>query len=33
MLAEILAVRSGRSGGRLKEVPHRIHAAPVARKK
>jgi xanthine dehydrogenase accessory factor len=30
MLAEILAVRAGRSGGRLKESPHRIHAEPVA---
>jgi xanthine dehydrogenase accessory factor len=30
MLAEILAVRAGRAGGRLKESPHRIHAEPVA---
>jgi xanthine dehydrogenase accessory factor len=30
MLAEILAVRGGRAGGRLKESPHRIHAEPVA---
>jgi xanthine dehydrogenase accessory factor len=30
MLAEILAVRAGRVGGRLKESPHRIHAEPVA---
>jgi len=29
MLAEILAVRAGRAGGRLKESPHRIHAEPV----
>jgi xanthine dehydrogenase accessory factor len=30
MLAEILAVRAGRAGGRLKESPHRIHAEPVS---
>jgi xanthine dehydrogenase accessory factor len=30
ILAEILAVRAGRAGGRLKESPHRIHAEPVA---
>ena len=30
MLAEILAVRSGRGGGRLKEAKTRIHAEPVA---
>jgi xanthine dehydrogenase accessory factor len=30
MLAEILAVRSGRAGGRLKGSQHRIHAEPVA---
>jgi xanthine dehydrogenase accessory factor len=30
MLAEILAVRAGRVGGRLKEATHRIHAEPVA---
>jgi xanthine dehydrogenase accessory factor len=30
MLAEILAVRAGRSGGRLKESSYRIHAEPVA---
>jgi len=30
MLAEILAVRAGRAGGRLKESLHRIHAEPVA---
>ena len=29
MLAEILAVRTGRSGGRLKESRNRIHAEPV----
>jgi xanthine dehydrogenase accessory factor len=29
MLAEILATRAGRAGGRLKESPHRIHAEPV----
>jgi hypothetical protein len=29
MLAEILAQRAGRAGGRLKESPHRIHAEPV----
>src|SRR5207248_10887187 len=30
ILAEILAIRAGRPGGRLKESPHRIHAEPVA---
>jgi xanthine dehydrogenase accessory factor len=30
MLAEILAVRAGRDGGRLKESSHRIHAEPVS---
>jgi xanthine dehydrogenase accessory factor len=30
MLSEILAVRAGRGGGRLKESPHRIHAEPVS---
>jgi xanthine dehydrogenase accessory factor len=30
MLAEILAVRAGRAGGRLRDSPHRIHAEPVA---
>jgi xanthine dehydrogenase accessory factor len=30
MLAEILAQRAGRAGGRLKESPHRIHAEPVS---
>jgi xanthine dehydrogenase accessory factor len=30
MLAEILAVRAGRAGGRLRESPHRIHAEPVS---
>ena len=30
MLAEMLAVRAGRSGGRLKEAKTRIHAEPVA---
>jgi xanthine dehydrogenase accessory factor len=30
ILAEILAVRAGRSGGRLKESPHRIHAEAVS---
>jgi xanthine dehydrogenase accessory factor len=30
MLAEILAVRAGRAGGRLRESRHRIHAEPVA---
>jgi len=30
ILAEILAVRAGRAGGRLKESSHRIHAEPVA---
>ena len=29
MLAEILATRAARAGGRLKESPHRIHAEPV----
>jgi xanthine dehydrogenase accessory factor len=29
MLAEILAQRAGRAGGRLKESPRRIHAEPV----
>jgi xanthine dehydrogenase accessory factor len=33
MLAEILAVRAGRAGGRLKAAPHRIHAEPLAGKK
>jgi xanthine dehydrogenase accessory factor len=33
MLAEILAVRAGRSGGRLKAAEHRIHAEPVAGRK
>ena len=33
MLTEILAVRAGRSGGRLKDAPRRIHAEPVAAKK
>jgi xanthine dehydrogenase accessory factor len=33
MLAEALAVRVGRGGGRLKDSPHRIHAEPVAGKK
>jgi xanthine dehydrogenase accessory factor len=33
MLAEILAVRAGRSGGRLKDAARRIHAEPVAGKK
>jgi xanthine dehydrogenase accessory factor len=33
MLAEILAVRAGRSGGRLKDSAQRIHAEPVAAKK
>ena len=33
MLTEILAVRAGRSGGRLKDSSHRIHAEPVAGKK
>jgi xanthine dehydrogenase accessory factor len=28
MLAEILAVRAGREGGRLRSSPHRIHAEP-----
>jgi xanthine dehydrogenase accessory factor len=30
MLAEILAVRAGRDGGRLKQSSHRIHAEPVS---
>ena len=30
MLAEALAVRAGRTGGRLKDSPRRIHAEPVA---
>jgi xanthine dehydrogenase accessory factor len=29
MLAEALAVRAGRTGGRLKDAAHRIHAEPV----
>ena len=33
MLTEILAVRAGRSGGRLKDSAQRIHAEPVAGKK
>ena len=33
MLAEILASRAGRSGGPLKDAPHRIHAEPLAAKK
>ena len=33
MLTEMLAVRAGRSGGRLKDSAHRIHAEPVAAKK
>ena len=33
MLAEILAARAGRSGGPLKDAPHRIHAEPLAAKK
>jgi xanthine dehydrogenase accessory factor len=33
MLAEMLAVRVGRSGGPLKDAAHRIHAEPVAGKK
>ena len=33
MLAEALAVRAGRTGGRLQDSPHRIHAEPVAGKK
>ena len=33
MLAEALAVRAGRAGGRLRDAPHRIHAEPVAGKK
>jgi xanthine dehydrogenase accessory factor len=30
MLAEVLAQRAGRAGGRLKESPRRIHAEPVS---
>jgi xanthine dehydrogenase accessory factor len=30
VLAEILAIRAGRAGGRLKDSPHRIHAEPVS---
>jgi xanthine dehydrogenase accessory factor len=30
MLAEALALRAGRRGGRLKDSPHRIHAEPAA---
>jgi len=30
ILAEIIAVRAGREGGRLRESPHRIHAEPLA---
>ncbi len=33
MLGEILAVRAGRSGGQLRDAPHRIHAEPLAGKK
>jgi xanthine dehydrogenase accessory factor len=33
MLAEILAARAGRSGGRLKDASARIHAEPLAGKK
>jgi xanthine dehydrogenase accessory factor len=33
MLAEALALRAGREGGRLKDATHRIHAEPVAGKK
>ena len=33
MLAEALAVRAGRTGGRLQDSPRRIHAEPVAGKK
>ena len=33
MLAEVLAVRAGRSGGALTRSGHRIHAEPVAGKK
>jgi xanthine dehydrogenase accessory factor len=33
MLAEILAVRAGRSGGPLKDAATRIHAEPLAEKK
>jgi xanthine dehydrogenase accessory factor len=30
ILAEILAVRAGRTGGRLRESAHRIHAETVS---
>jgi xanthine dehydrogenase accessory factor len=33
ILAEILALRAGRTGGSLKSSPHRIHAEPVASNK
>ena len=33
MLAEALAVRVGRTGGRLRDSVHRIHAEPIAGKK
>jgi xanthine dehydrogenase accessory factor len=33
MLAEALAVRAGRAGGRLRDSPHRIHADVIAGKK
>jgi xanthine dehydrogenase accessory factor len=33
MLAEALALRAGREGGRLRDSPHRIHADAVAGKK
>jgi xanthine dehydrogenase accessory factor len=33
MLAEVLAVRAGRTGGRLKDASRRIHAEPLAGKK
>jgi xanthine dehydrogenase accessory factor len=33
MLTEILAVRAGRAGGRLRDSSHRIHTEPVAGKK
>ncbi|HKB92612.1 MAG TPA: XdhC family protein, partial [Gaiellaceae bacterium] len=33
MLAEILAVRAGRTGGPLRTSQHRVHAEPVADKK
>ena len=33
MLAEVLAVRAGRSGGALTRSGHRIHAEPVVGKK